>query len=61
MGVLPVIRHRLAELGIKQRELSMAAQVTEPSISQLLTRKKAPRRTGPVMMTRGDMLRTAAW
>jgi len=61
MDVPPVIQQRLAELGVKKRELSMAAQVTESSISQLLTHKKAPRRTGPVVMTRWGILRTAAW
>jgi len=38
-----VIRHRLTELGREQRDLAAAAQVTESYISQLLTRKKAPR------------------
>jgi transcriptional regulator with XRE-family HTH domain len=37
-----VIRHRLEELGLEQRDLATAAQVTESYISQLLTRKKAP-------------------
>lgn len=37
-----LIRHRLKELGIDQRALAEAAQVTESYISQLLTRKKAP-------------------
>jgi transcriptional regulator with XRE-family HTH domain len=37
-----VIRQRLAEFGLEQRELARAAQVTESYISQLLTRKKAP-------------------
>jgi transcriptional regulator with XRE-family HTH domain len=37
-----VIRHRLKELGLEQRDLAAAAQVTESYISQLLTRKKAP-------------------
>jgi len=37
-----VIRHRLAELGLEQRDLARAAQVTESYISQLLGRKKAP-------------------
>ena len=37
-----LIRHRLAELGIEQRDLATAAQVTESYISQLLTGKKAP-------------------
>jgi transcriptional regulator with XRE-family HTH domain len=37
-----VIRRRLEELGVEQRDLATAAQVTESYISQLLTRKKAP-------------------
>jgi hypothetical protein len=37
-----VIKHRLGELGLEQRDLASAAQVTESYISQLLTRKKAP-------------------
>jgi transcriptional regulator with XRE-family HTH domain len=37
-----LIRHRLKELGLEQKDLAVAAQVTESYISQLLTRKKAP-------------------
>jgi transcriptional regulator with XRE-family HTH domain len=37
-----VIRHRLKELGLEQRDLAAAAHVTESYISQLLARKKAP-------------------
>jgi len=37
-----VIRHRLEELGLEQRDLARAAHVTESYISQLLTRRKAP-------------------
>jgi transcriptional regulator with XRE-family HTH domain len=37
-----VIKNRLEELGLEQRDLASAAQVTESYISQLLTRKKAP-------------------
>jgi transcriptional regulator with XRE-family HTH domain len=37
-----LIRHRLEELGLEQRDLASAAQVTESYISQLLTRRKAP-------------------
>jgi transcriptional regulator with XRE-family HTH domain len=37
-----VIRQRLSELRLDQRDLASAAQVTESYISQLLTRKKAP-------------------
>ncbi len=42
MDVSLVIKHRLEELGLEQRDLASAAQVTESYISQLLTRKKAP-------------------
>jgi transcriptional regulator with XRE-family HTH domain len=37
-----VIRQRLEQLGLEQKDLARAAQVTESYISQLLTRKKAP-------------------
>jgi transcriptional regulator with XRE-family HTH domain len=37
-----VIRQRLEEFGLEQRDLAQAAQVTESYISQLLTRRKAP-------------------
>jgi transcriptional regulator with XRE-family HTH domain len=37
-----VIRQRLEEFGLEQRNLARAAQVTESYISQLLTRRKAP-------------------
>jgi hypothetical protein len=37
-----VIRQRLEQLGRGQRDLAVAAQVTESYISQLLTRRKAP-------------------
>lgn len=42
MDVALVISHRLKELGLEQRDLAAAAQVTESYISQLLTRRKAP-------------------
>lgn len=42
MDVSLVIRQRLEEFGLEQRELARAAQVTESYISQLLARKKAP-------------------
>jgi len=42
MDLPSVIRQRLDQLGHEQRELAIAAQVTESYISQLLTRKKAP-------------------
>jgi transcriptional regulator with XRE-family HTH domain len=37
-----LIRQRLEELGLEQKDLARAARVTEGYISQLLTRKKAP-------------------
>jgi transcriptional regulator with XRE-family HTH domain len=37
-----VIKHRLKELGLDQKDLAEAAEVTESYISQLLARKKAP-------------------
>jgi transcriptional regulator with XRE-family HTH domain len=42
VDVCHVIQQRLKELGREQRDLAVAAQVTESYISQLLTRKKAP-------------------
>jgi transcriptional regulator with XRE-family HTH domain len=37
-----LIRQRLKELGLEQKDIAAAAQVTESYISQLLARKKAP-------------------
>ena len=42
MDVAWVIRQRLDELGLEQRDLARAAAVTESYVSQLLTHKKAP-------------------
>ena len=42
MDVSLLIRHRLKELGIEQKDLAAAAQVTESYISQLLARKRVP-------------------
>jgi transcriptional regulator with XRE-family HTH domain len=42
MDIASVIRHRLDELGVGQRELAIAAEVTESYISQLLANKKTP-------------------
>jgi transcriptional regulator with XRE-family HTH domain len=42
MDVPELIQQKLAELGLGQRELAEAAEVTESYISQLLTRKKIP-------------------
>jgi transcriptional regulator with XRE-family HTH domain len=48
MDVCLVIKQRLEELGLEQKDLAAAAEVTQSFISQLLTRKKllpAPDRT----------------
>jgi transcriptional regulator with XRE-family HTH domain len=42
MDVALLIRHRLKELGLEQKDLAASAQVTESYISQLLARKKSP-------------------
>jgi transcriptional regulator with XRE-family HTH domain len=42
VDVCLLIRQRLTELGIEQKDLAEAAQVTESYISQLLARKKMP-------------------
>ena len=42
MDVSFVIRQRLDELGLEQKDLARAASVTESYVSQLLTRKRAP-------------------
>src|SRR5688500_11370911 len=42
MDVCTVIRERLEQLGLEQKDLAAAAAVTESYISQLLTRKKLP-------------------
>jgi len=42
MDVCSLIAQRLKELGVEQRALAGATQVTESYISQLLSRKKAP-------------------
>lgn len=42
MDVCLVIKHRLEELGLEQRDLAAAAEVTDSYISQLLNRKKLP-------------------
>src|SRR6185369_5087638 len=42
MDVSLAIKQRLDELGLEQRELARAAEVTESYISQLLTRRRAP-------------------
>src|SRR6516165_4718661 len=42
MDVAQLIQQKLTELGLDQRDLADAAQVTESYISQLLSRKKMP-------------------
>jgi len=42
LDVCQVIKQRLEQLGLEQRDLAAAVQVTESYISQLLTRKKSP-------------------
>ncbi len=42
MDVCSVIRQRLDELGLEQKDLAVAADVTESYVSQLLTRRKLP-------------------
>jgi transcriptional regulator with XRE-family HTH domain len=42
LDVSLLIRQRLKELGLEQKDLAAAAQVTESYISQLLARKKTP-------------------
>ena len=42
MDVCLVIKERLEQLGLEQKDLAAAAEVTESYISQLLTRKKSP-------------------
>ena len=42
MDVCLIIRQRLEELGLEQKDLAAASGVTESYVSQLLTRKKLP-------------------
>src|SRR5437870_8506137 len=42
MDVSQLIQQKLSELGLDQRDLADAAEVTESYISQLLSRKKTP-------------------
>jgi len=42
MDVFQVIKSRLEELGLEQKDLAAAAEVTESYVSQLLSRKKLP-------------------
>jgi transcriptional regulator with XRE-family HTH domain len=69
MDVSLVIKQRLEEFGLEQRDLARAAQVTESYISQLLTRRRsppAPRRTDIyekmdkfLRLPRGELARVA--
>ncbi len=70
MDVSLAIKQRLEKLGLEQRDLARAAQVTESYVSQLLTRRRmppAPNRTDiyPKMdrflkLPRGELARLAA-
>ena len=42
MDVCLLIKQRLEELGLEQKDLATAAEVTDSYISQLLSRKKLP-------------------
>src|SRR3989440_10037741 len=42
MDVCSVIKRRLEELGLEQKDLATAAEVTESYVSQLLARKRLP-------------------
>src|SRR5438067_7680577 len=70
MDVSLAIKQRLDELGLEQRDLARAAQVTESYISQLLTRRRmppAPNRTDiydkmdrVLKLPRGELAKLAA-
>jgi transcriptional regulator with XRE-family HTH domain len=62
LDVSLVIKQRLSELGLDQRDLAAATQVTESYVSQLLTRKKAPPASGrtDIYDKIGDFLRLPA-
>ena len=59
MDIPLVIRQRLEQLGLEQKDLAIAAQVTESYISQLLTRRKAPPAPGrtDIYERMGDFLK----
>ena len=42
VDVCSVIKRRLEELGLEQKDLAAAAEVTDSYVSQLLARKKLP-------------------
>ena len=54
MDVCLAIKQRLEKLGLEQRDLATAAEVTESYISQLLTRKKSASRAWPNRHLRQD-------
>ena len=62
MDVPLVIKERLSELGLDQRDLAAATGVTESYISQLLTRRKAPPAPGrsDIYDRMGEFLRLPA-
>jgi hypothetical protein len=62
MDVTLVIKQRLSELGLDQRDLAAAIQVTDSYISQLLTRRKAPPAPGrtDIYDRMGDFLKLPA-
>ena len=65
-----VIKQRLSELGLGQRELARAAEVTESYVSQLLTRRRLPPAPGRtdiyekmdalLQLPRGELAKLAA-
>lgn len=57
-----MIKQRLSELGLDQRDLAAAAQVTESYVSQLLTRRKPPPAPGrtDIYDRMGEFLRLPA-
>ena len=71
MDVCLLIKERLGELGLEQKDLAAAAKVTESYISQLLTRKKLPpapdrtdiyeRMTKFLRLPRGELATMAAF
>lgn len=59
MDISLLIRQRLRELGLDQRDLALAIQVTDSYVSQLLSRKKAPPAPGrtDIYEKMGDFLK----
>jgi len=50
MDVCLVIKRRLEKLGLEQKDLATAAEVTESYISQLLSRRRLPHLTEQIFM-----------